>query len=492
MRSGEHFRRASESSHLQGTVDPATCRAPAFAGAPSSSESSQNWVGAGAPKLATGVEQFGEYQVSGLTEATYLARDPHGRVVHVSRLLHLVLSEVDSTRTVSEIADRVTAAFGRTVSADNVQYLLTNKLAPLGLLAASEPAGPAARAPGQDRGILTLKLRRTLLSAPAVQQFARLFRPLFSPVVVVAVLACLIASGTWLIGSGRYGSTFRYVLVHPVLLLLVLGLSLLSMLFHECGHAAACRYGGARPGVIGMGLYIVWPAFYTNVTDAYRLGRAARIRTDLGGVYFNAIFTLPLAAAYLATGYPPLFAAIMLIYLEIVQQLLPSLRFDGYFILTDLIGVPDLFRRIGPTLRSVIPGLPGDPVVRALKPAARITLTAWVLVVVPLLASQLALIILNVPGLASTFAHSLDGQAHAIVAQFGGAHVAAGLVGLISVLLLILPAAGLCYTLVLTGRRTLRFAMDLNRRHPALRYPSVAAVFLAAVALAVHWGLLRL
>ena len=43
---------------------------------------------------------------------------------------------------------------------------------------------------------------------------------------------------------------------------------------------------------MGAGLYIVWPAFYTDVTDAYRLGRGGRLRTDLGGIYFNAIFAL--------------------------------------------------------------------------------------------------------------------------------------------------------------------------------------------------------
>ena len=34
---------------------------------------------------------------------------------------------------------------------------------------------------------------------------------------------------------------------------------------------------------MGAGLYLVWPAFYTDVTDSYRLGRAGRLRTDLGG-----------------------------------------------------------------------------------------------------------------------------------------------------------------------------------------------------------------
>ena len=75
----------------------------------------------------------------------------------------------------------------------------------------------------------------------------------------------------------------------PGLLLLITGLVVLSAGFHELGHAAACRYGGATPGGIGVGLYLVWPAFYTDVTDAYRLPRRDRLRVDLGGLYFNAL-----------------------------------------------------------------------------------------------------------------------------------------------------------------------------------------------------------
>ena len=109
----------------------------------------------------------------------------------------------------------------------------------------------------------------------------------------------------------------------PVLFLAVAGLTLASLLFHEFGHASACRYGGARPGVIGFGLYLVWPSLYTDVTDAYRLGRAGRLRTDLGGVYFNAIFILALVAGYAATGEPAFLAAAFLDNFQILQQLVP-------------------------------------------------------------------------------------------------------------------------------------------------------------------------
>ena len=36
--------------------------------------------------------------------------------------------------------------------------------------------------------------------------------------------------------------------------------------------------------------------------------------------------------------------------LQMVRQLTPLVRFDGYHVLADLTGVPDLFHRIRPTL----------------------------------------------------------------------------------------------------------------------------------------------
>ena len=63
--------------------------------------------------------------------------------------------------------------------------------------------------------------------------------------------------------------------------------------------------GGATPGVMGAGLYLVWPAFYTDVTDSYRLGRGGRVRTDLGGLYFNALVAVGIIGVWV-TGYDAL------------------------------------------------------------------------------------------------------------------------------------------------------------------------------------------
>ena len=94
---------------------------------------------------------------------------------------------------------------------------------------------------------------------------------------------------------------------------------------------------------MGVGVYLVWPAFYTDVTDAYRLDRRGRLRTDLGGVYFNAIFALLAGAALLRDAARRRCCSLVFVqHVIVLQQLLPLLRFDGYYVLSDLTGVPDM------------------------------------------------------------------------------------------------------------------------------------------------------
>jgi putative peptide zinc metalloprotease protein len=61
------------------------------------------------------------------------------------------------------------------------------------------------------------------------------------------------AVDVWLFAYHGIAQSLRQVLYSPVLLMLMLGLVMLSAAFHECGHATACAYGGARPGVMGGG-----------------------------------------------------------------------------------------------------------------------------------------------------------------------------------------------------------------------------------------------
>jgi putative peptide zinc metalloprotease protein len=252
-----------------------------------------------APRLADGVELLGEYQGSGYSQPPSLVRRADGQVIQMSRLLYQVTCRIDGSRGPAAIAELVSEDLGRSLTADQVRHLITSKLFPLGIVA--DKSAPAV-APKADP-LLALRARGTLLPERAANAAGLLLRPLFRGPLVVAVVASVLAVDYWLFAAHGLGGGLQQVLRDPVDLLIVLGLTLVSAVFHECGHAVGCRYGGARPGVIGVGIYLVWLSFFTNVTDSYRLSRAGRLRTDLGGLYFNLIFILALVGRDPAPGH---------------------------------------------------------------------------------------------------------------------------------------------------------------------------------------------
>lgn len=117
---------------------------------------------------------------------------------------------------------------------------------------------------------------------------------------------------------------------------------LLSSFFHELGHASACKYFGVRHGGIGFGLYLNFPVLYTDVTEVWKLDRIQRCVVNIAGVYFQCYLLIGLLAAFLFTGNEILRYLILIINLGFLMTLNPFFKFDGYWIASDLLGVPNL------------------------------------------------------------------------------------------------------------------------------------------------------
>ena len=262
---------------------------------------------------------------------------------------------------------------------------------------------------------------------------------------------------------------------------------MLSAGFHEFGHAAAARRGGATPGAMGTGLYLMWPAFYTDVTDSYRLGRGGRLRTDLGGLYFNAIVAVAIMGIWWATGFDALLLVVVTQILQMVRQLLPLVRFDGYHILADATGVPDLFQRIKPTLLALVPWRPTDPEARLLKPWARAVVTIWVLVTVPLLIFSMATMVLTLPRVLGTaWDNGLKQQAmlsHSVAAgDFADAAVR-----VLALACVALPVLGILYILLRLVRQLVAGLWQKTRGKALQRAAAIVAIAAVAAGLAWAW-----
>ncbi|WP_082699396.1 hypothetical protein [Arthrobacter sp. EPSL27] len=436
------------------------------------------------PALADGVQLLGATQGSGYREPPALVRRADGQTLQLTPLLYQVLEAVDGSRGPEEIASHASAGSGRLISAENVQTLIDKQLLPLGLLRLADGSQPEVR---KADPLLGMKLRYTVTDPERTRRITAPFAVLFSPLIVVLVTVAFLASCWWVLMVKGLASATHEAFANPGLVLLILAVTVLSAGFHEFGHAAAARRGGATPGAMGTGLYLIWPAFFTDVTDSYRLGRAGRIRTDLGGLYFNAIVAVAIMGIWWATGFDALLLVVVTQVLQMVRQLLPLVRFDGYHILADATGVPDLFQRIKPTLLSLLPWRRKDPEAQVLKPWARAVVTAWVLITVPLLAFSLVMMVVSLPRLLGTAWDSGQKQYAMFNNALASGDILDAAVRLLAIAAVALPVLGILYILVRLVRQVVT-ALWTKTRGKALQRGTALAVMGAMVAgLAWAW-----
>lgn len=433
------------------------------------------------PTLAEGAELMGEFEGSGYREAPQLVCRADGQMVHLPPVLYLIVQVMDGQRdaaapldrdqVLAQVAEVVSQQTGRTFGADHISYLLDKKLAPLGVTTYSDGSAPATE---KANPRLSLRFRLGVVPESVTWVLGGLFAWLYRPAAMALAVPAAIAAEIWAFGVEDMGAALQEVLLVPAGVLMVVFLTVFSTAFHEIGHAAACRYGGAAPGRMGCGIYLVWPVFYTDVTNSYRLGRRGRLRTDLGGVYFNALFVIGLVGLYLQTGLEPFLVAILATNLEMIRQLLPTLRFDGYYIVSDLVGLPDLFKYIGPILKRTFLRYPPDPQLKALKQWPQRIVSGWVLIVLPVLVVQLGFIAFQVPYLLQTALNRVQALVDNVTGASGSYPDPIALTtDAFHAFMLMLPVAGLIMITVIWIRAVIRItrrrAQQPGPRHLAHR-----------------------
>jgi putative peptide zinc metalloprotease protein len=437
------------------------------------------------PARAQGVQLIGEMAGSGYRRPPSLVRRADGQTLQLTPLLYQVLCAMDGERTYAGVAEVVSQRIGKLATARDILFLSESKLRPLGLLRGLDGSEPETQ---KASPLLGLRCKLTVTNPDVTRRITAPFAALFHPLVAIPMVAAFAAATVWLMFEKGLASATHEAFYEPGLLLLVFVLTVLSAGFHEFGHAAACRYGGATPGAMGFGLYLVWPVFYTEVTDSYRLGRAGRLRVDLGGLYFNAVFAMAMLGVWAIVRWDALLLVIGAQVLQMVRQLAPLVRFDGYHILADLIGVPDLFAHIKPTLLGLLPHRWGAPETKVLKGWARAVVTLWVLAVVPLLAFFFGLMVKVLPRLAITAWDSLGRQWAAFGVNWADGDVYGMGVRVLSVLAICLPVLSTVYLIVRIVHRTALRVWQITAGKPRLRAASgVAAVVLLALIGWVWW-----
>lgn len=180
-----------------------------------------------------------------------------------------------------------------------------------------------------------------------VRPFSSALAFLFNKRLVLVVSACFLLAELFI-----FARTLRAIQIsfHPWDLLLFYGAIIAIALFHELGHAAACRRFECPHGNIGFALYFIYPVFYTDVTKVWRLPRLKRAVVDLGGLYFQAILFVLMTFYVMLTH--DLFVLRLLWAMNFMMFLTlnPIFKMDGYWLLSDLSGLSNLHQQVRDTV----------------------------------------------------------------------------------------------------------------------------------------------
>lgn len=263
-----------------------------------------------------------------------------GRHYQVSGLARLVISCLTNDPTATLDLCCKVREFAPTLTDDQVRGALF-RLAQLRLVASDDSTEKVTNAV-RPRARSYFALRVPFLSQRAILPIAELLRPIFSRWCFSIVFPFLLL--LQLIFWATHVQAIHGIRQWPhgwELYLVMIG-SYLGLFAHELGHAAAANSRGVHHGPIGFAIYLIFPAFYTDVTPAWRLRRIDRIIVDLGGMYMSSLFATLALCMLVITGNHAFLLLTTAYDITIVLNLNPFIRMDGYWVLSDILGVPSL------------------------------------------------------------------------------------------------------------------------------------------------------
>ena len=295
----------------------------------------------------------------------YVIEDPaSGSFFQLNEAAYFFVGLLDGTRTVDEAWAASSAQMGDNAPTQRECLEILGKLQYFNLLTGDQPLSSDMVALRQAEASRTALKRRTgfglFATIPVhnpehwLEATRWLWRGMYSPLGlvlwVVAVVLALYAVSTQHGELGVFGS-LNGVLDPSNLVWLGVAFLVLRTV-HELGHATACKAMGARCTELGVMLLLgVIPFPYCEASDAWRLPKVwRRVLVSSAGMLAET-FLAAIAAILWARTDPGTLRTVLFNVMVIsgfttlVFNLNPLLRYDGYYILSDLTRTPNLAQR---------------------------------------------------------------------------------------------------------------------------------------------------
>ncbi|PCN46030.1 hypothetical protein B9C88_00415 [Brevibacillus laterosporus] len=276
----------------------------------------------------------------------YIVSFETGLQLKVTERLLNIFSCMNGTLSYEEIKEQLKQKYDLHIEIEELCYFVENLLLPHGVIVGY------AKKSEHNSAIL---FRTPLMTGERFEKIAKPFHWLFqtpwSILTLFGIGFCFLLNFYQVQTTDMAGlfGTFSGVGISLILLLL-------SILFHEFGHVVAAYRYSIRPRDIGIGLYMLVPVMFVDLSEAWKLPRRQRVVIDFSGIYFQLLMVSGLTIWYSLTAEREILIATQLILYSVVLNLNPILRYDGFWALNDAIGIYNVHTRAFTLLKTGIKG----------------------------------------------------------------------------------------------------------------------------------------
>ena len=298
---------------------------------------------------------------------TYVLHDPlQGTFEKLSWVQAEILRRLrvpsNATRLCDKLADTTTIQ----VSPDDVRQLCANA-AQRGLTLDTrvsradgpDSCRPHSASPGPTEWFRKLVFFRIPLLHPdgLLERTVGVVRHLGRPAALSVYLCCAVLGLVLLIQRFEsYVATFPYFFNLTGALAFGVTVAVVKIV-HEFGHAYVAKAHGIRVPTMGVALILLFPVAFADVTDGWRMrNRRQRLWISLAGVFAELVIA---GAALVGWALSPdgVFKSVCFVISSVTLlstlliNLNPAMRYDGYYVLSDLLGIDNLQSRAFAAIR---------------------------------------------------------------------------------------------------------------------------------------------
>lgn len=177
--------------------------------------------------------------------------------------------------------------------------------------------------------------------------------------LVVLGLIC----GTGAVLAARQSELFFQTFVDSLTLAGLLSFAFALMLaktLHELGHAVVATGYGVRVAHVGVAFLVLWPMLYTDTGESWRLrDHRQRLHIAAAGMTVEMVLAGLALLGWVLT--PPgalrsafFYLATTSLVMTVALNISPFMRFDGYYVLSDALDMPNLHDRSGAIAKTAI------------------------------------------------------------------------------------------------------------------------------------------